>query len=379
MATRTAVTGKQPHPTGPILTPADRVTTRAWYLDNLRILLVILVVAHHAAQAYGPTGGSWPVGQAERADLLGPFITLNSMFFMGLFFFISGYFTPGAFDRKGLRSFVVDKLWRLGLPALAWLPLHRLTDGKWEWEFAHLWFVLDLLALNLLYAGWRAWRGTKTGEASAPPAPAVPGDLAIVGFILFLGAVTGVVRIWFPVDRWIRFAGVLPMEPAHWPQYLALFVLGFWAWRTRWLDRLTSAQGRRWCGIALVMVAFVCIAHVWPPAQRGQWFRTGGLRWQNWHYAVLESLLCVSLSIGLLWFFREYLRRAARWAQQLAADSYGIYWAHVIPVVGVQLALREAPLGPLAKFAVATVGGFGLSWITCHFALRRGWLGRKIF
>jgi fucose 4-O-acetylase-like acetyltransferase len=32
---------------------------------------------------------------------------------MGFFFLISGYFTPGSFERKGLRSFLKDRLIRL--------------------------------------------------------------------------------------------------------------------------------------------------------------------------------------------------------------------------------------------------------------------------
>ena len=85
------------------------------------------------------------------------------------------------------------------------------------------------------------------------------------------------------------------------------------------------------------------------------------------------------MCIGLICVFRDHLGHAARWSRALAADSYGIYWIHVIPVVGVQLALCNAPLGPPAKFFVATFAGFALSWATSHFLLRRGWLGRKVF
>jgi peptidoglycan/LPS O-acetylase OafA/YrhL len=41
----------------PSLMPAHRL----FYLDTLRIVLTILVIAHHVGQAYGPTGGYWPV------------------------------------------------------------------------------------------------------------------------------------------------------------------------------------------------------------------------------------------------------------------------------------------------------------------------------
>ena len=69
--------------------------SRLYFIDSLRVLLVSLVVAHHAGQAYGPTGGDWPIFSPERTPLLGPFFPVNAAFFMGLFFLISGYFIPG--------------------------------------------------------------------------------------------------------------------------------------------------------------------------------------------------------------------------------------------------------------------------------------------
>ena len=359
-------------------TTSAPLADRSWYLDNLKILLTVLVVAHHAAQAYGPTGGSWPVGQTERAEGLGPFITLNSMFFMGLFFFISGYFTTASFARKGTRGFIVDRLLRFGLPALAWLPIHRLTDGSWGWEFAHLWFVVDLLGLNLLYAAWRTWRPAAKPEDRTYSDTAPTGDTTILGFVFLLGGVTALVRIEYPVDRWIRFLGVFPMEPAHWPQYLSLFLLGFWAWRTRWLERSPASQGRRWLYVAVVASAFYTIYRLIPD-RKAYWFNTGGLHWQTWCYATLEALICVALCIALLWLFRDFLNRSRAWVRTLAADSYGIYWIHIFPVVGIQMGLREAPLGPLGKFFITTIAGFLTSWAIAHFVLRRGWLGRKVF
>lgn len=347
-------------------------------LDNLKILLTFLVVAHHAAQAYGPTGGSWPIGQPERAEALGPLITLNSMFFMGLFFFVSGYFTTASMVRKGLRTFAVDRLLRFGLPALAWLPISRLNNGSWGWDLAHLWFVVDLLGLNLLFAAWCIWRpASKTGRAN-PPIGSPPNDAIILGFVCLLGSVTAFVRIAYPVDRWVKFLGVFPMEPAHWPQYLSLFVLGFWAWRTRWFERLPASQGRRWLCLAVVVSALYIVYRLMP-GRTTDWFSTGGLHWQTWSYATLEALICVALSIGLLWLFRDFFNRSNRWLRTLAADTYAIYWIHIIPVVGVQLGLVGAPLGPLAKFVITTFAGFSISWTIAHFVLRRGWLGRKVF
>ena len=78
---------------------------RLHYLDNIKVFLIILVVIHHVGQAYGSTGGSWYYSYPdERVRSLGLFFLFNASFFMGLFFFISGYFLPGSFDRHGARK-----------------------------------------------------------------------------------------------------------------------------------------------------------------------------------------------------------------------------------------------------------------------------------
>jgi hypothetical protein len=61
---------------------ATAAHARVGAIDNLRIYLTILVIAHHAGQANGPTGGDWPIFDDERARLLGPFFGVNAAFFM---------------------------------------------------------------------------------------------------------------------------------------------------------------------------------------------------------------------------------------------------------------------------------------------------------
>ncbi|HUJ75570.1 MAG TPA: hypothetical protein VL359_11955, partial [bacterium] len=47
-------------------------SARMYYLDALRVVLTILVIATNVGQAYGPTGGYWPVQSPTRAAVLGP-------------------------------------------------------------------------------------------------------------------------------------------------------------------------------------------------------------------------------------------------------------------------------------------------------------------
>ncbi len=49
------------------------------------------------------------------------FVKVNLAFFMPVFFFISGYFTPASLRKKGLHGFLRDRFYRLGIPCLVTL------------------------------------------------------------------------------------------------------------------------------------------------------------------------------------------------------------------------------------------------------------------
>ena len=86
--------------------------SRLNYLDNLKVALTFLVIFHHAGQAYGD-GGEWgytPSNPEEVMPWIWHFFSTNAAFFMGLYFFISGYFIPGSYDRQGFGTFVKNIL-----------------------------------------------------------------------------------------------------------------------------------------------------------------------------------------------------------------------------------------------------------------------------
>ncbi|MBE9139200.1 acyltransferase family protein [Nodosilinea sp. LEGE 07088] len=243
----------------------DRAPTRLVFMDNLRVFLTLLVVAHHAAQPYGPTGGNWPIANPERAAILGPFFAVNAAFFMGLFFFIAGYFVPPACDRNGTKRLLQSRLRRLGLPvlffALVVFPpiLYALASPPTSFpaffvqvyvkqldiEVAHLWFLMHLLVYTALYGLWRYL--TRSRPCKIQP----PGHGSILIYWLGLSIITFLVRINYPIDRWIDVLGVLPTEMAHLPQYVSLFVLGIMAYRQNWVGRMPISRGLIWLGVGL--------------------------------------------------------------------------------------------------------------------------------
>ena len=93
------------------------IRARLYFADYLRAALVCLVILHHTAITYGGLGSFYytePATSPVSAGLLTLFVNFNQAWFLGAFFMLSGYFTPSAFDRKGIWRFLKDRLIRLG-------------------------------------------------------------------------------------------------------------------------------------------------------------------------------------------------------------------------------------------------------------------------
>jgi glucan biosynthesis protein C len=354
---------------------------RLYFVQWLRVFLVSLVVAHHAGQPYGPTGGAWPVHDPASSPLLGAFFALNAAYFMGFFFLIAGYFTPGSFDRKGGAAFTRDRLLRLGVPLVvltfsvfalvAYSSQDATTSfvafyvrdyiGRWQIEMGHLWFVAQLLAMSLIYALAR-WALTRAGRL-APWIVPVPSDRLILLYAVALGIVGAFVRIWYPQDVWVRIGWLIPAEPAHLPQYVSLFIIGLVAGRGSWFTTIGERTGLRWFFVGIAASVIAVLLLLWPgllPARYG--------RGEVW--GLLEAFVCVGMILGLLVIFRRYLSRPGALLAWLEGNVYGVYIIHVFIIVPIQAALLGFNLPALVKFAIVTLIALPLSFAIVA-ALRR--------
>jgi glucan biosynthesis protein C len=358
-------------------TATTSAKTRLTYVDSLRVALIMLVVAHHAAQAYGPTGGNWPVTNPSISRVLGPFFAVNSMFFMGLFFLLAGYFVPRSFDRKGGTGFLKSRFVRLGIPALfvAWFvfgpmvyftqePRLSLTEyvrylygTGWQVPYVHLWFLLHLLLYSFVYLLWRQITKGKYRINTAVPLPTYS---IILVFIVTLALVSFVVRIWYPIDRWVPLLYLIPAEIAHLPQYVTLFILGILAYRGNWLNKFSARSGMIWLGIGLLAAAAYYVYSLWGAqlfAMPGiDITATGGLDWRSLVYCLWEALVCIGLCIGLLVLFRERFNRSpSRLLMAMIGAAYAVYIIHWLVVVGIQAGFTAVNLAPFIKFLLVTI------------------------
>ncbi|MFD8869427.1 acyltransferase [Streptomyces sp. NPDC059590] len=373
--------------------PSAPPSRLAW-LDNLRIAVTVLVVVHHAAQAYGPDDW-WYVEGRPRSGALAALSALDGTFAMSLFFFVSAYFVPTSYERHGARAFLTSRLRRLGIPlvvgALTIVPglmytyyVHYrgyapisfpryFTDvylglgekpAGWSgpsWpdlQFAHLWFIQNLLAYSALYLLCRQAARLLRRRRREDQNPArVPGHGALALLTVGLAAATYAVRLRYPLDSWVPFLDFLQVEPARLPLQASFFVLGAVAHRYGWPARFPARTGLIWLagGVGGAALLFA----VGPDAD---WFAPGGAGWRSALWSLYESGLCVALCVGLLTLFRERCAGSGRLRRELAAGSYAVYIIHLPVVVAVQFALGRDALPALVAWVLTAVLALGAAF-----------------
>ena len=366
--------------------PPAAKSSRLFYIDYLRAFLIILVITLHLAFTYGPSINLWYYHDTTNALTVGLVTSLTGIgqaFSLGLFFWISAYFTPGAYDRKGVGLFLRDRLLRLGLPLLIYDSLINpfvvyiaagFPGSYWQFYTSYLlslrgigqgpvWFIEALLFFVIFYALWRVcstWWSHALPRMTTPTRPInsarrqpYPTTGAMLLYIIGLALITFAIRIWLPVGWWFQ---PLNLMFAEFPQYISLFILGLIAYQRGWLARIPDAVGKRWFWVALIDLLFFVLLSV----LNGIWggsidYFLGGLHWQALVYASWEAIMCVAMSTGLLVFFRKHLNRPGRVWNFLSANAYAAYIFHPVILVGLAYSLHTVALYPLLKFGIAVV------------------------
>ena len=349
---------------------------RLFYLDNIRIVLTVLVVMHHAALAYG--GEGLHPYKDPNPDFISPiifsfFVGVNQAFFMSAFFFLSGYFTPRSLERKGVTTFLSERFIRLGIPILfymlvllqvnewlldVWLRGEAFTPS-WGWEVGHLWFLQALLLFNL---GYVLFKQFYTKVISFLPEQ-FPSKRLLWLSITVLGVLTFAVRIVYPVGETI-----LCMQFAHFMHYIAAFCAGILAYRGNWLNHLSSAIGRYWGRVSAITIPVLAALGILAgilsnPAAAKKLL--GGFTSFSFGYSIWESVVMVGLIVWLLYHFHAFHNATNNRLKWLSANAYAVYIIHQTVLVAVNVGLDGVSLLSSVKFVIALLIAlpvcFGLS------------------
>jgi glucans biosynthesis protein C len=358
------------------------MTRRFAYLDNLKVLLVVGVIAVHAAITYGLDGSWYLESYDEMADVVvaavGVVLSVGWLFGLGLFFLIAGRLSGPSLERKGAGRFARERLVRLGIPLLGYTllvsPFLEYVDYRWNahgqealWPFVsrqvwHLapgptWFLEALLVFSLAYALLR--RLSRKAHLLARE-PLRARDVAAV--VVALALISFAVRFAFPLG-----SEQFHLQLSVFPQYAILFALGAAAGRRGWLETFTPCLARR-CAAAGAVAALALPGLLIAGgffADGGEHRFEGGWHWQAAALALDEAVLATCVSLWAVQHFRRRRDTLGPLARRMAPAAYGAFIIHPPVLVGLALAAQPTPLPAELKFtavlAAAVAASFGLA------------------
>ena len=184
---------------------------------------------------------------------------------------------------------------------------------------------------------------------------------------LVVSLVTFITRIWFPIDHWTGFLGFIQTEFAHVPQYVSFFCLGIMAFHRKWFLNLSTRAGYIWLSIGVLLVTILYFGgNTLDPL-----LLKGGQNIGSLARSLIETLLCISLIIGLLILFREKINGSTSWSKMLSNNMFVVYFIHVPVVVFLQYTLSHLPISVWTKFLITAFLGVILSFLLSIFVWRK--------
>ncbi|HEU5325205.1 MAG TPA: acyltransferase family protein [Candidatus Limnocylindria bacterium] len=365
---------------------------RLVWVDWLKGLVVLGVVAFHAAQPYVVT--DWIVNATEDSYVLSGLAGLGYLFAMPLMFLLAGVTGWIALERRTTWQYLSVRLLRLGLPlvvglaflspleswvgqlsygetpdlpsfvARTWSELPPLTSPRWLGDVGHhLWFLGFLLGYVLLTIVPLRWLRRRTPPSATRHVPAV---VAMLGPIVPIAILQWLVRP--PAPQYRDWA-----DAAVW---LVYFCIGIGlAFDRAWLRPIARSGG--WMTIPALLLAALLLPLGLDGVMRLESAPSLGvasLAYASARTAIGWWLVCAVMALGMRWL------TGAAWAAERAGEaSLAFYVLHHPIVVVIAAAVAPWSVGALAGFVVIFVSSVAVSAALYEGVVRRVGVLRSVF
>src|SRR5450755_2382363 len=340
---------------------------KIYYIDNLRVLLMVLVVLHHSIITYGAPGGWYYTQKTTHVGALIPMtflVSINQSFFMGFFFFLSALFIGSSLVRKGTKQFLIDRLKRLGVPLVFYslilspfisflverfgkgydISIGQYISGYHHWiDFGVLWFVAALLLFTFIYV-----LINRLFHLLSKGSKPVPSNKKIFWFAVVLGILSYLVRIFFPVGWVLEPVG---FQLAHFSQYIAMFVVGVAAARNHWLESINIKKAKPFARLAaaFILIGFPMIYVVKQITGSPIEAFLGGGTYQSLLSSVWEQITGISIMIVLLGYGKELWNNQTVLLKSMTRSAYAVYIFHPLVLVSLALLFGNLKIDPAIK------------------------------
>ena len=319
---------------------------RLYYIDWLRVLVVLSLISYHSALTYTGLGDIYIRTPLHNAGVL-PFLLITVPlrgFFMTLLFFVSGIAAYYSFKYRGKNQFIRERIRKIFVPlilgTLILCPVQAyfkaLYNGfsgslvKFIPEFfsykiidylgyAHLWFLLYLFVFSLLCLPlFSKWSGYKSDLKRVSLFLCKRNNIYLP--ILFIIAAEMLLRPRFPGPQ------TLIGDWANDIVYFSMFVFGFvFASDIKIQDRVNRLANISKIILCVLIVVYIMIEYL---------LATGSPEHRNLEMFsdVSKGLYECSAIIFLLCQAKKFLNRKSPVLSYLNKASFTVYMIHFVPV-----------------------------------------------
>ena len=354
------------------MTNKEKSTTkrnRIHFLDNLRTIIIFLVILYHAGGVYEGTGmwaEFWIVDDPATNNLSGILGLIVDILVMPTMFFISGYLVPMSLKNKNGGEFLKAKFKRLMVPwiiaVFTLIPLYKviflfsrnLPQENWTTYFhfskgnitgqGHLWFLPLLFLFNILYL---LFSKVKIRIPNISLKGAVIGTF-LIGWVYSAGMDVFGLRGW-------TLTPLLDFQHERVLIYFMYFLLGALCFRLKVFDAKPESKKlynivnyTSWIPIT-VYIFFL----IFPVISPGNFIVSKIIdRVIVWFCFHLSLLSIVYLMIETFW---RYLDKPGKIWNELNQNSYYVYIIHVIVLGSLALIMLNTAIPSLLKYLILTV------------------------
>ncbi|MDB4632034.1 acyltransferase family protein [bacterium] len=381
--------------------------------DALRAFALLLGILIHAAMPFlHPAVQIWPVVESDRSVLYTVFVIGVHAFRLQTFFLLAGFFSALLIHKRGIKSFLKNRLQRIVIPfaccivlIVPFLQMMMLAGysgraeagfiqidslivdnrayhstiseffltGKFISEiiFFHFWFLYYLIIVYVAFvlAYFATAKSKIAFRMQLLLSPCLQSRFAIFG----LAAVSMLTL--FPMHLW-QVDTPYTVLPDHWilTYYSIFFLYGVWLYQSsKKIDQLKRTTWWHLGAAAILLPIAIYFQTLGPNPE---------LRPYNESLELpAEYIYCLyswCMVFGLLGGFARWLEKPNRFVRQVSDEAYWQYIMHLPLIFGLQLILIRIDLPGLVEVALQAIYVFFVLHFSYLLFVKNTWLGRVL-
>jgi fucose 4-O-acetylase-like acetyltransferase len=390
-----------------VQTEKKSMNKKIWYLDNIRLILAIFVVAWHSANAYIGIA-NWPVSEKSTSVVINGLKTFFDAITMPLFFYISGYFAFTSIRKHASKLFIKAKIKTILIPWILVILLitpfiemigrisqHQLDIGYfelWKWQInrilqfdfgiitdgfyqRYMWFLSLLFTffviLAIFYKANNKWFYKNTTYLLNKKYTAS----AILKFVIKVACLTLFIMTSILLsiliftkssdpEPFVSVFNIIQFQATRLPIYIVYFVLGLLTYRNHWFERDFLKNRKLWNILFIITgVFYISITNIF--------VNLIPLEIYGFLFLISINFFIISTLGFALTNAKKYLDKPLFGAEELTSHAFNIYIIHYIYVHVLQLAFLNFGFIPLLiKFVFVTIISILLSFVTSRYLMK---------